>query len=109
MAKSPIQKFLDAGVQFTDLSRKQAEGLVRSLVKSGDVRRKDAEQMVQTLVDRGRDTTERIASMVQQEVARQFAAFSEQFDELEDKIEAIADHLTKAAERSATESTARLD
>jgi len=32
MAKSPIQKFLDAGVQLTEMSRKQAESIVKSMV-----------------------------------------------------------------------------
>ncbi len=36
MAKYTIQKFLEAGVQLTDLSRKQAESLVKALVKEGD-------------------------------------------------------------------------
>ncbi len=32
MANSTVKKFLDAGVQFTEMSRKQAEGLVKGLV-----------------------------------------------------------------------------
>ena len=68
MPKSQIQKFIEAGMQFTEVSRKQAEAFVQSLVKSGEVRRKDAEQLVQTLVDRGRETTESVAAAVQAEI-----------------------------------------
>ena len=38
MAKSPFQQFVETGVQFTEVSRKQAESFVRSLVKTGEVR-----------------------------------------------------------------------
>ena len=39
MVDSSLKKFIDAGAQFTDGSRKQAESLVRSLVNAGEVRR----------------------------------------------------------------------
>ena len=89
MAKSSIKKFLEAGYQFSEMSRDKAEDVVRKLVKSGDVRAKDAEQMIQTLVERGRDTTERIAAGVQAEVAKQLAVLQTQLELLESKIESL--------------------
>ena len=76
MPNPTIKSYLEAGVQFTEMSKKQAESLVKALVKSGDVRRKDAEELVQSLVARGRETTEKISALVHSEVAKQMAALS---------------------------------
>ena len=38
-AKNPIQKLLESGIQFTEMSRQQAESAVKGLVKAGEVRR----------------------------------------------------------------------
>jgi polyhydroxyalkanoate synthesis regulator phasin len=94
-----LKSYIDAGVQFTEMSKKQAEALVRSLVKSGEVRRKDAEQLVQSLVARGKETTDRISETVQEEVAKQMKAFSARFDDLEGVVESLAASLgvTKAS------------
>ena len=80
MAKPTFNRLLDAGVTFTATSRKQAEAIVKQLVKAGEVQRKDAEAAVQSLVDRGRETTERLSALVQGEVAKQVGRLSEQFD-----------------------------
>lgn len=90
MANTTIKDYVDAGVQFTEMSRKQAETLVKSLVKAGEVRRKDAEQLVQSLLTRGKETTDRLSTAVQAEVAKQMKAFSIRFDELEGLVESLA-------------------
>ena len=54
MAKPTIKSYVEAGAQFTEMSRQQAEAVVKRLVKSGDVRRRDTEHMVQTILIRGR-------------------------------------------------------
>src|SRR5436190_3231028 len=87
---TPIKSYLDAGIQFAEMSRKQAEQLVQSLVKAGEVRRKDAEHLVQSFVERSRETTERLSSIVQGEVAKQLKAMTARFDELETRLEAMA-------------------
>jgi polyhydroxyalkanoate synthesis regulator phasin len=90
MANSPVQKFLDAGVQFTEMTRKQAESIVTSWVKSGEVRRNDAEKTIQQLIARGKETSEKINAMVEAEVSKQVAAARSRFDELEARIESLA-------------------
>ncbi|MDW3213142.1 MAG: hypothetical protein R8G01_04035 [Ilumatobacteraceae bacterium] len=97
MAKSPVQKFLDAGVQFTEISKQQAESIVKSLVKSGEVRRKDAEKTVQQLVARGKETSDKLNAMVEDEVSKQIAAAKARFDELEERIESLANQVKSAA------------
>ena len=90
MAKPTIKSYLEASAQFTEMSRQQAETFVRQLVKSGDVRRRDTEQMVQTMLSRGRETTDRISSIVQTEVAKQLRVLSERFDDVEHRLESLA-------------------
>ena len=43
MAKNPLQQLLEAGVQFGEMSRQQAEDAVKRLVKQGEVRRSEAD------------------------------------------------------------------
>ena len=93
MAQNALQRLLDAGVEFTNISRKQAESIVSSLVKAGEVRRADAEQAVQDLLARGRETTDRLADSVQREVAKQIEWMSERFDELEDRFEELSERV----------------
>ena len=58
MAKNTLQRLLDEGVQFTEMSRKQAESTVKKLVKAGEVRRSEAEATVQSLLERGKETAD---------------------------------------------------
>ena len=101
MANSTIKKFLDAGAQFTEMSKKQAESLVKTLIKSGEMQRKDADRVIQKLFARGKETTDKISALVQHEVAQQVSAFSERFDEMEDRVEALAKSLRGNASKVA--------
>lgn len=95
MAQNALQRLLDAGVEFTNLSRKQAESIVSSLVKAGEVRRADAEQAVQDLLARGRETTDRLADSVQREVSKQIEWMSGRFDELEERFEELSERINE--------------
>jgi polyhydroxyalkanoate synthesis regulator phasin len=90
MAKSTLKSYIEAGAQFTEMPRQQAEVFVKGLVKSGDIRRRDAEQLLQTLLSRGRETTDRVAALVQAEVARQMTALAKRFDDIEGRVESMA-------------------
>ena len=90
MANSTIEKLIDAGIQFTEMSKKQADAFVSKLVKAGDVQRQEAERVAQALIDRGRETSERISSMVQAEVSREVGWLNDRYDELEQQFEALA-------------------
>jgi polyhydroxyalkanoate synthesis regulator phasin len=89
MAKSTLKSYIEAGTQFTEMPRQQAEAFVKGLVKSGDIRRRDAEELLQTLLARGRETSDRVAGLVQAEVAKQVQALSERFDDIEGRLEAL--------------------
>lgn len=101
MATSPIQKLIDAGVQFTDVSAKQAEKIVSQLVKAGDVRKRDAEEAIAELVDRGQETSEKLTALVQREVAKQVGWMSERFDDFEDQVEDLTERLRGTADAPA--------
>ena len=90
-----IQQLIDAGVEFTEVTREEADAFVKQLVDKGEVQRRDAERVVQELVDRGRETSERIAANVQREVSKQVAIMSERFDELEKRFEALTEMLAE--------------
>jgi polyhydroxyalkanoate synthesis regulator phasin len=101
MAASPLKKLIDGGVELADLSRKQIDTMAKQLAKVGDVRRKDAEQFVDELVHRSRETSdqfsasvEQIVTSMQREVGKQVALLAERFDELEDRLEDLAESLT---------------
>ena len=71
MAKSTFQRLIDAGVEFTNITRKQAESIVKQMVKAGDVRKSDADKAVQELLSRGRETSDKWNETVQRELTRQ--------------------------------------
>ena len=106
MPDSPIKKFLEAGAQFSDVSRKQAESLVKNLVKAGEMSRKDAEEFVQTLVERGRERSERISATIQREVAKQVDAMKVQFEEVQQRVEQLARQVQGNAAPPATKKPA---
>ena len=101
MATNFIKRLIDAGTQFGETSRDNAERVVNEMVKAGKVRRRDAEQTIQTLVERGRETSERILSMVQAEVSKQLRSLAERIDDAEDRIESLASDLAKASKSAA--------
>ena len=101
MADNPLQKLVETGAQFTDVSRKQAQAAVKSLVKAGAVRRSEAEDLAQRLVTRGRDTTTQLGQLVQQEVGKQLGRLAGRVDELEEQLEGL---VARVAGRGAAKS-----
>ncbi len=98
MATNPLlKKMLDAGMQFTEMSQKQAEKLVKEFVKAGQARKKDSNEMVRQIVDRGRNLSEQIVANVQAELAKQMSKFAVRLDDVEGRIEALAAKVGEAA------------
>jgi len=69
-----IQRYIDAGIAFTTMTRKKAEELVSELVKNGDIQTDEAKARVDELLERGRQSTEVFVSAVRHEVSRQLGA-----------------------------------
>lgn len=55
-----LQRYLDAGIAFTEMSRAKAEEFVKDLVKAGEIRQKEAQSRVDELVERSRKNTEQL-------------------------------------------------
>lgn len=101
MAANPLLKrMLDAGMQFTEMSQKQAEKLVKQFVKAGQARKKDSDEMVRQIVERGRTLSEQIVASVQAELAKQMGKFAGRLDDVEGRVEALAAKVGLAAKAS---------
>ncbi len=83
-----LQRYIDAGVAFTNMTRKKAEELVSELVQNGDVQRGEARARVDELLERSRQGTEVIVTAVRSEVARQLEAVG--ITSLEDLAKQVA-------------------
>jgi len=106
MATNPLlKKMLDAGMQFTEMSQKQAEKLVKEFVKAGQARKKDSDELVRQIVDRGRTLSEQVVASVQAEAAKQMSKFAGRLDEIEVRVEALAAKVGMAP-KATTESAA---
>jgi polyhydroxyalkanoate synthesis regulator phasin len=66
-----VKRYLDAGMQFTQLTREKAEEFVKELVKAGEVRRKETEEVIESLLERSRKNTEDLVTLIRQEIADQ--------------------------------------
>jgi polyhydroxyalkanoate synthesis regulator phasin len=71
MPSEQWKRYLQAGMDVTEVPRKRAEKIVRDLVKSGEVGAHEAQQWVEELLDRSRTTAEAFAERVRVEVQRQ--------------------------------------
>jgi polyhydroxyalkanoate synthesis regulator phasin len=69
-----FRRYLEAGIEFTQLTQRKAEALVRDLVKSGEVQAEQAQSMVNDLVERSRKNSDRLLEQVRAEIRRQFKA-----------------------------------
>lgn len=74
-------------------------------MKSGELQRKDAEKIVQSLAERGRESTEKIAALVQREVASQISAMGSRFEVLETQVGALTAQILGASTKSPGGST----
>ena len=109
MAANPLLKrMLDAGMQFTEMSQKQAEKLVRQFVKAGQARKKDSDEMVKQIVDRGRTLSEQMVATVQAELSKQMGKFAGRLDDVEGRVEALAAKVGLAAKAATEKATAKM-
>ena len=91
-----FQRYIDAGIAFTNMTRKKAEELVSELVKSGDIQTDEARARVEDLLERGRQGTEAVVAAVRKEVTRQLEGLG--ITNLEDLASQVATLIGRAAE-----------
>src|SRR5436190_19726558 len=74
MAQNDLWKrYLDAGLQFTQMTQARAEAIVRDLVRAGEVQAEQTQQLVNEMVERNRKNTERLVATIRKEVRNQVA------------------------------------
>jgi polyhydroxyalkanoate synthesis regulator phasin len=97
--KDPLQKYLDAGIAFTNLTRARAEKLVSELIQDGEFRG-DARAKVEELIERGRTSQEALFAQVRHEVDRQLEHFG--ITDLDDLAKQVAALIGRTAEAGRT-------
>lgn len=99
------QQYLDAGKTWTDMTRAQAESVVKSLVEAGDLQQKRAKKAVDELLERSRKNAEDLRKLVRHELQSQISALGiatqEDLARLERKL-SKAGSSTKTAPKKAS-------
>jgi polyhydroxyalkanoate synthesis regulator phasin len=101
--RDAFQKYLDAGIAFTNMTRARAEELVHELVQSGEFQSEDARAKVEELIERSRRGREVLVAQVRHEVARQLDGVG--ITNLEDLAKQVAAMLARTAEAGRAAST----
>ena len=97
MPQSDIWKrYLDAGVEFSQMTRARAESIVKELIKAGELQREQRTQRIEELLDRSRKNTEDLVSTVRKELAQQLSALGVATKDDLEKLEAKVNALSKA-------------
>ena len=68
-----FKRYLEAGIQFAEMTRERAEAIVRDLVKAGEVQAEQTQTMVTEVLERSRKNTERLVEQVTAEVRKQLS------------------------------------
>jgi polyhydroxyalkanoate synthesis regulator phasin len=66
-----FKRYLDAGLEFRDMTQQRAESLVQDLVDAGEVRADQAREAVSEFLERSRKSSERLIETVRDEVKAQ--------------------------------------
>ncbi len=102
------QRYLDAGIAFTQMTRSRAEELVQELVKSGEVQGKEARTKVEELIERSRKSSESLLSVVRDEVGNQLHSMGvSNIEDLAKQVASLLGRSSKAASGAARKSAAK--
>ena len=112
MAQVPDWKqFLDAGVQFTNVTREQAEKLVNELVREGQLAQDRAEVYIDDIVERSRKWSDelqgRISAEIQQQLRAVGIATQQDIHRLETKISSRSGARKPAKKKAAKKKPAK--
>ena len=93
------QQYLDAGRAWTELTRAQAEAVVRDLVKAGELQQQRAKKAVDELLERSRKNAEELRKLVRHEIQSQISSLGIATQE---DLKRLERKLTKAASPAKT-------
>lgn len=71
-----LKSFLDAGMQFTTVRRKEARRIARDLVEQGQLAQERVQSFVDDLVESSRARTDHLLELIRTEVQRQMRALN---------------------------------
>jgi polyhydroxyalkanoate synthesis regulator phasin len=104
------KRYLDAGMEFSQMTRSRAESIVKELIRAGEVQREQRQQRVEELLDRSRKTTEELVNTVRKELSSQLSslgvATKDDLRKLEAKVDALAKSAGAAKKAPAAKKTA---
>lgn len=105
-----LQRLLDAGAAFTQLTQARAEAIVKDLVSAGEVQTSQAQATVAELIERSRENTERLVDQLRTDFRSQIAnmglATKADIARLESRISSLG-AARPAAKKAATKATKR--
>src|SRR3954466_13153168 len=90
-----FKRYLEAGMQFSQMTRERAEAIVRDLVKAGEVQAEQTQTMVAEVLERSRKNTERFVEQVQGEVRKQLSVAEFVTKDTVARLQAQIDELRK--------------
>lgn len=101
MVEGPdLKQYLDTGAEFTQVSRSQAQKVVRELVKNGQVAQERGQSYVDELLERSRKRTEGLVDTIRREVRTQLTSLGvatrDDLDHLEQRLAKRAERATAA-------------
>ena len=99
-------RYLEAGMEFSKMTRARAESIVKDLIKAGEVQREQRQQRIEELLDRSRKNTEELVGAVRKELDRQLSTLGVATKADLAKLEAKIDSLSKARSTGANASKA---
>lgn len=73
-SENPLERYLNAGIALTQLTRQRAEEIVRGLSQDREMSREQAEEWIEDILVRSRRAAEMFAGIVRDEVLRQVEA-----------------------------------
>ncbi len=104
---SPYQRYIDAGLAFTQMTRDRAEELVQELVKAGSLQGKEAQEKVEELIERSRKSSESLLNIVRDEVTHQLKAVGiTSVDDLATQVAAVINRSATAAKSATAKASA---
>lgn len=72
----PLDRYVEAGKEFTEASRRCLETIAHDLAREGEAGREHAEDWAEELVERGRRAAEQLGDLVKREVREQIKQFN---------------------------------
>ena len=96
--KKPLERYVEAGKEFTEASRRRLEGIAHDLTGETASGREHAEDWAEELLERSRKTAEQLGGVVRREIRHQIKQFNRATNQ--DVVKAVqqfVERTTKAA------------